>query len=425
MSLPEYMLKVNLAILICWALYRIAFRKFTFFQWNRFYLLASVVLSFILPLLRFPPGSQLVAAAELNGIDWEYVDYLVGTPVVLASENTGIAPRSLVLAIYLGGALFLMIACIWRFLHIRKLTVHATRIENGPVQIYVQDGSHGSFTLFRRIYLDRHAWENKVDHVLRHEMVHASQLHSIDLMFMSFVGVLLWFNPFVFLLMRYARENHEYLADENALDGPDTLAAYLVCLRDETIRRNSPAIANYFKSSTIKKRIIMLTNHQSNHQKKWRYLAILPIVALLMLAFQAPPKWEGSVPSTFPLPEKFMEKVTWGFNEDAIHPITGKETTHLGLDIAAPEGTPVYAAADGIVKKAELLQGWGNLLVLEHDGGFSTFYAHMKAFDVKTGDKVTEGHVVGSVGNTGQSTGSHLHYEVRKDGIQVNPADYY
>jgi len=169
----------------------------------------------------------------------------------------------------------------------------------------------------------------------------------------------------------------------------------------------------------------MLTNHQSSHQKKWRYLAILPIVAFIMVAFQAPATGEGSIPSTFPLPEKYMEKVTWGFNEDAIHPITGKKTTHLGVDIAAPEGTPVYATAEGTVKTAENLKGWGNLLVLEHAGGFSTFYAHMKAFEVKAGDKVTRGQVVGSVGNTGQSTGSHLHYEVRKDGTQVNPADYY
>ena len=179
----------------------------------------------------------------------------------------------------------------------------------------------------------------------------------------------------------------------------------------------------------------MLTNHKSNSKKRWLYLATLPIVVLIMLAFQAPVEkalpgadgtsWTGSTPSLFPLPEKYMERVTWGFNEDALHPITGKETTHLGVDIAAPEGTPVYASAEGRVKKAESLKGWGKLLVLEHAGGFSTFYAHMKAFEVKAGDKVSRGQVVGSVGNTGQSTGPHLHYEVRKDGNQVNPAEYY
>ena len=77
MSFPEYLLKVNLAILICLALYRLAFRKFTFFQWNRFYLLGSVVLSLLLPLISLPRGGQLVAAAELNGINWDYVDHLV------------------------------------------------------------------------------------------------------------------------------------------------------------------------------------------------------------------------------------------------------------------------------------------------------------------------------------------------------------
>ncbi|MFH0757934.1 MAG: peptidoglycan DD-metalloendopeptidase family protein [Bacteroidota bacterium] len=425
MSFPAYILKVNLAIFLCWTLYVIAFRKFTFFRWNRFYLLGSVVLSFILPLFRLPRGSRLTAATDLHGIYWEYVDQLVGNPVVLASENAGISLRSLLLLIYLGGVLVLLTTGIWKYLKIRKLTVAAVRMDSGPVKVYMQDGPHGSFTLFRRIYLDRHVWENKVDQVLRHEMVHASQNHSIDLLIMTFAGVLLWFNPFVFLLMRYARNNHEYLADEHVLGRPDALAAYLVCLRDETIRRYAPAIASYFRSSTIKKRIIMLTSHPTKNQKKWRYLATLPIAALIMVAFQAPPKWEGAIPSAFPLPLQFMESVTWGFNEDVIHPITGKVTTHLGLDIAAPEGTPVYAAAEGIVKKAENLKGWGNLLVLEHAEGYTTFYAHMKSFEVKAGDKVTSGQEVGSVGNTGMSTGHHLHYEVRKDGVQVNPSDYY
>ncbi len=139
MSFPAYILKVSLAILLCWALYRIAFRKYTFFRWNRIYLFGSVVLSFILPLFRFPRGSRLSDAAYLNGINWEYVDHLVGNPVVLASENAGISLRTLLLLIYLGGVLVLLTAGIWQCLKIRKLTVAAVRIDSGPVTIYVQD----------------------------------------------------------------------------------------------------------------------------------------------------------------------------------------------------------------------------------------------------------------------------------------------
>jgi len=446
MAYSEYILKVNLAILAGWLLYRFVFRRLTFFQWNRFYLLGSVLLSFILPLLRLPRGSRLAAVADLSGLEWEYVDQIIQSPAPFVPEAAGISSRSVILGIYLAGIIVILVLFVSKFLKIRRQTRHAVMVNGEGYKVFVQDGEKGSFTLFRRIYLDRQTWESKVPYVFRHELVHASQLHFLDLIFMAFVGVLLWFNPFVFLLLRSVRENHEYLADDQARKGPGALAGYLACLRDETIRRYSPLVASYFKSSTIKKRIIMLTNHHTKSHKKWLYLAILPVVALMLLSFQTSEFEQissgasnvleeipvvsarsvgGEKPSLFPLPDQYREKITWGYNKTAIHPISKKEVTHLGVDIAAPLGTSVYAAAGGVVKKAELLDGWGNLLVIEHNEGYSTFYAHLEGISVKAGDEVKIGQQVASVGNTGKSTGPHLHFEVRKDGTHMNPADYY
>lgn len=436
MDFPEYILKVNLVIVVAWLLYRFAFRRFTFFQWNRFYLLGSVVLSFILPLLRLPRGSQLAAAIELSGINWEYVDHLVQDPLSTVPEAAGISTRFILLGIYLSGTLVLTALLVWKYKQIRRMTSHSKRVGGKRIMVYVQDGERGSFSLFRRVYLDRHTWVNRVGHVYRHEMAHASQLHTLDVIFFAFVGVLLWFNPFVFLLLRSVRENHEYLADDFAQREPGALVGYLACLRDETIRRYSPAVASYFKNSTIKKRIIMLTNHHTKNNKKWFYLAVLPITGLMLLVFSSAKVLESEsglteitlsseIPSIFPLPDKYREKVVWGHDEMVIHPISKKEVTHQGVDIAAPMGTAVYAASEGIVTRAELLEGWGNLLVIEHRGGYATFYAHLDGFKVVTGDKVIKGQIVATVGTTGISTGPHLHYEVRKEGAKVNPEDYY
>ncbi|MCP4311421.1 MAG: peptidoglycan DD-metalloendopeptidase family protein, partial [Bacteroidetes bacterium] len=242
------------------------------------------------------------------------------------------------------------------------------------------------------------------------------------------------------------RENHEYLADDQARREPGALAGYLACLRDETIRRYSPAVASYFKSSTIKKRIIMLTNHHTKSHKRWHYLAVLPVFALMLLAFQnsefeqvanTPVKVlevipgvsenlpVGEIPTLFPLPEECRDNITWGYGKTMIHPISKKKVTHQGIDFRAPAGTSVYAASGGVVKTAELLEGWGNLIIIEHGEGYTSHYAHLEGFKVKKGDKVTRGQFVATVGNTGKSTGPHLHYEVRKDGSQMNPSDYY
>ncbi len=82
MSLLEYLIKTNLALMLCLALYRVAFRKLTFFQWNRFYLLGSVVLSLILPLIHLPWKTFMGMAADTGGIDWTYMDHLTSAPAL-------------------------------------------------------------------------------------------------------------------------------------------------------------------------------------------------------------------------------------------------------------------------------------------------------------------------------------------------------
>lgn len=446
MSILSYLVKVNLALVFCWALYWMAFRKLSFFQWNRIYLMASVLLSLLLPLLRLQWKTTLLAAADFGGIDWTYVDHLASTPVSLTPYADPWTPRSVLLFLYAVMALSLLLRSGWRFRLLIRSMGPSRRILKGRVTVYVQDLRQGSFTLFRRIYLDRHAFEKRSRYVLKHEMAHALQLHSFDLMIMEVVKALLWFNPVVLVLLRNIRDNHEYLADRFARGDSDSLVEYLECLRAETLRHFAPVPASYFKSSTIKKRIIMLTRHTSSNRDLWRYLGIIPVVALMTVLFHAPaaqstalpariPEYlmsapfpgfaEEAIPSLFPLPEKYKQKITWGFEQKAIHPITRNETLHRGIDVAAPTGTPVGAAGGGVVRKAENEEGWGKLVVLEHADGYTTFYAHLDEISVEEGMKVAAGQVVGKVGNTGQSAGPHLHYEVRRHGEPVNPADYY
>lgn len=102
-------------------------------------------------------------------------------------------------------------------------------------------------------------------------------------------------------------------------------------------------------------------------------------------------------------------------------PIDGGRDFHPGLDISADFGSPVYATADGTVRHAAREGGYGNLIILDHGYGLETRYGHLSRYQVRPGDKVKRGDVVGLVGSTGRSTGSHLHYEVRVNGRLLNP----
>ncbi|PLX77288.1 MAG: peptidase M23 [Desulfuromonas sp.] len=105
-------------------------------------------------------------------------------------------------------------------------------------------------------------------------------------------------------------------------------------------------------------------------------------------------------------------------------PFTGKRKMHEGYDIAARTGTPVYATADGVVSKAETVPGYGKLVVIEHGYGYRTYYGHNSKLHVRAGQRVTRGEKIAAVGNTGRSTGSHVHYEVRRNGVPVNPKKF-
>lgn len=106
------------------------------------------------------------------------------------------------------------------------------------------------------------------------------------------------------------------------------------------------------------------------------------------------------------------------------HPVTGGLRAHKGIDLAAPIGTPIFATADGVVSKAEWFGSYGLYVSLQHGSNLETRYAHMSRLNVASGQRVRRGDIVGFVGSTGRSTGPHLHYEVRVDGVAVNPLPY-
>lgn len=104
-----------------------------------------------------------------------------------------------------------------------------------------------------------------------------------------------------------------------------------------------------------------------------------------------------------------------------IDPFSGEGAYHTGMDLAAPAGTLVSAAADGTVEHASWMNGYGNLVIIDHGNGYETYYAHLSRTDVMEGQSIRKGERVGAVGSSGRSTGPHLHYEVRVGGVPVNP----
>ncbi|MBH09279.1 MAG: hypothetical protein CMG74_02815 [Candidatus Marinimicrobia bacterium] len=127
------------------------------------------------------------------------------------------------------------------------------------------------------------------------------------------------------------------------------------------------------------------------------------------------------IPSIRPVDGGYLNS-SYGYRKD---PIDGVRRLHQGQDITIPTGNPVYAPADGEVKRAYYVGGFGNHIKLNHKHGYSTIFAHLSKIYVKHGQKVKRGDVIGLTGNTGRSTAPHLHYEIHFYGTPQNPLDYF
>ena len=127
------------------------------------------------------------------------------------------------------------------------------------------------------------------------------------------------------------------------------------------------------------------------------------------------------IPSIRPVSGGFLNS-SFGYRQD---PIDDIRRFHQGQDITVPTGTPIFAPADGVVKRAYYIGGFGNHIKLKHSSGNSTTYAHLSKIFVRHGQKIKRGDIIGETGNTGRSTAPHLHYEVHYRGTPKNPLDYF
>ena len=186
----------------------------------------------------------------------------------------------------------------------------------------------------------------------------------------------------------------------------------------------------------------MMTRINSSKTAKFKLLLTLPFIMFLLSAFTIetatekvfnnnqlqPVDKSTKTPSIFPVKKVEGVKISSGFGM-RMHPIKKEQMMHNAVDIKAPEGTPVYATADGLVRKVKQNHtdgsGYGRYVIIDHESGYSTLYSQLSGYNVTEGQEVKQSDVIGYVGSSGISTGPHLHFEVMKDGENIDPEDYF
>lgn len=170
-------------------------------------------------------------------------------------------------------------------------------------------------------------------------------------------------------------------------------------------------------------RLVISTTHKLDLLKKQLYIQSNSFDEIAAMVKGNEEK-NKCIPAIQPVANKNLKQMASGYGR-RVDPIYGTVRFHEGMDFSANIGTDVYATGNGKVISADWESGYGKCIVIDHGYGYKTRYAHLNDYNVKRGDKVVRGQIIGEVGSTGKSTGPHLHYEVLIKGMHVNPVNYY
>ncbi len=169
--------------------------------------------------------------------------------------------------------------------------------------------------------------------------------------------------------------------------------------------------------------LIVATSRRMDMLRKQLYVQSNSLEELITIG-KSQEERSKCIPAIQPISNKDLTRTASGYGM-RIDPIYRVRRFHTGMDFSAKTGTEIYATGDGVVTYAAWKQGYGNCLVINHGYGYETLYGHLNKYRARVGQKVKRGQIIGEVGNTGKSTGPHLHYEVMIRGKYDNPAKYY
>ncbi len=170
--------------------------------------------------------------------------------------------------------------------------------------------------------------------------------------------------------------------------------------------------------------LILRTYQELDNLKKKLYIQSKSYDHISELLAEKERMW-ASRPAIQPISNEELVRIASGFNPARFNPVAKRVMPHKGIDFTASKGTPIYATGDGVVNSAYRSSSYGNVIFLNHGYGYQTRYAHMSKFNVKKGERVKRGQIIGFVGNTGRSVSDHLHYEVLFKGTHINPINFF
>jgi TonB-dependent SusC/RagA subfamily outer membrane receptor len=279
--LIEYLLKVSIALAVVYLFYQLVLRRLTFYNWNRWYLVGYSLLCFVIPFMNI---TDFLFRHELD--EAQFVQLVPVYNLQLSSPGFEWNQWTVSIAVLITGMLIMGIRILIQLFSLRRIKTNATLLNEGDVKLFDVNEQIVPFSFNNGIYINRQLHtEAELQEIIRHEFVHIKQKHSIDILLAELLCTLLWFHPAAWFIRKAIRQNLEFIADEKVLqDGVDKKQYQYLLLK--VVGNTNYSIAPNFNFSSLKNRIIMMNQIKSARVQIIRFLFVLPLVAVLLLAFR-------------------------------------------------------------------------------------------------------------------------------------------
>ena len=302
-SILTYILKWSLSLAVLYLPFALLLRKETFATLNRRLLLCIIIASALLPYITvsYPVEIELPAEVSVTAVVHETpatgstqseTGKSIGSAIA-ASHDTGakkiITPRNIFILYSVGvivSALLFTTSLIRAMRRVRRGAIWVDRQKR--MTIYCHAGSTAPFSLFRNVVISQSDYDECGKEILLHEEGHIMRGHSYDMLLISIVKALQWFNPFIYLLANDIKEIHEYEADRYVLQHNGNTQAYQMLILKKAVGNSLIPLANSFSQSHVRKRIKMMTRKKSNSGKRCKWLYLLPVTVAYIGAFAQP-----------------------------------------------------------------------------------------------------------------------------------------
>jgi hypothetical protein len=292
-----YLEKLSISLSAVWLFYQLVLRRLTFYSWNRWYLLGYAALAFFIPAVNVAgivENGHLGSAAVIRYIPviGDPKNIQAPRPIAVAASGrlAGFTSWDWLLAVLVLGSAILLIRLSVRWVSLSRLRRRSTLIGNmgiSAVKIYQVEGRIVPFSFGDAIYINRRQHSEKEwEEIILHEYVHIRQRHTVDILLAELLCILNWYNPFAWLIRHCIRQNLEFIADGKVLENGHDKKGYQYHLL-QVIGESRYRLANNFNFSSLKKRIIMMNKIRTAPLHLVKFLFVLPLLAVLLVAFRS------------------------------------------------------------------------------------------------------------------------------------------